>query len=131
MSNYKVQIPTLNSIQFVPVGEILPEKYHQYQLDKAWHKELIAASQSWLKLTQAEYQQPVQMTDFNWIQLHRTYSNSSDLQVLDCDGNVVYSEFITNNVFAPGHFDNGVDVWTNQAAVRFSDLDLDEGVYYI
>lgn len=127
MPNYTVQIPSLNNIQFVPLDEVLPERYHYYQMDKAWFKEQILYFQK-----QVTYRQPIQQTDWQTIQLHRTFANGFDLYVYNCNGEqVFYQAGLAVNAAVTGHEADGEQLWTGQEIFRFEDLTLPDGVYWI
>lgn len=127
MPNYTVQVPSLNNIQFVPLNEVLPERYHYYQMDKAWYAEQILYYQK-----QVTYRQPVQQTDIQTIQLHRTFNNGVDLYVYDCNGEQVYYKALLDiNKAVAGHEDDGEQLYTNQWDFRFEDLALPDGVYWV
>lgn len=127
------QIPQLNNIQFVPVDIVLPSQYHQLPFDKEWFKDYIKEWQ-----TEASYQQPIQMTDRQFVEIHAETNTPFSLFLYNCEQEEVVeieSDFIihigtTNTVYVDKN-GNTVQLAVHKWSFTFGELSIPAGTYYL
>lgn len=124
-----VIISPLNHIRFVPMDEVLPEKYHQPQFDKAWLSEYLMPGE-----TKVKYGQPVEKKDPLDIQVHTTPTPSGEtiqLYLVDCKRTIEIIRQFTLRTDAPQIINDGLQYFVHTLSDKEIFESLDDGTYYI
>lgn len=120
MAGHSTFIPHTCPVHFVPLGYVNPSQYHHLTMEQDWFKNRI---KSWI--AQNDYFNPWQTNDVIKIQCQTNGLGPVQVEVMDCDGNVIttipLSVVITNAVKQPNVCYQGLVPLTG----------LSEAIYYL